>query len=334
MNMGLLDVSPEPEPEFTICREEWGLAWPTHTYIFALLFLFMTVYNVNSTLGLLRGAQKTFRRKKIFILINLLLFFFNFITSFHLFVDPYDSKEHFEIKLPGLFFILFGLRIPCLTASFSLIEISLLETTKIEVYSKKLQDIRYFFAIITTHFVVVVAVHIYLTFNPEKFQLIVICQLFFVAFGTVISVCIIYTYFKIRKHIIIAQRSLNRSFIMRKKEDVMNDTTKTPLQEDNDNDEKSPDNVHLLKPKSPFFDKSLRKLLKIVVMVAASAILCCISIMYSTISMLVKSSIQLQPWPWLIFQTVSRIGELGMVFGMSYLVRRSIFATCVAKIFR
>ena len=321
-----LEVSPEPEPEFAIGRSTWGAAWPAHIYTFSILFLVMTLYNLNSILGLLFGTDKAMRNRTLFIITNTMLLVFNFITSLHLFVDPYESKEHFKIQLPGLFFILFGLRIPCLTASFSYIHISLLEAIKVKVYSKKLQDIRFLVVIITSHFVVVSAIHVYLTFYPDKFQLLVICQIFFVIYGISMSVSFSYAYIKIRTHV----TRTHISVVVRKNEmKDSNDNTDQVLQ-----DKTISSRPSFLRPRSPFYDKCLHKLLKVFIIVTVSTILCCVSMIYSTISMLVKSSFQLQPWPWLIFQTVSRIGELGMVFSMSYLVRRSIFETCVTKVFR
>ena len=138
-----IEVSPEPAPNLTIARIYWGVAWPIHYNTFGIIFAVIMIYSLNSLVALLQSKRK-FQRRRIFIIINILLIYFSLITSLSLFIDPYGSGEHIkEINFRGILFIIIGLRIPCLTASFFLIQISFLEVIKLQLYSKRLQSYRF-----------------------------------------------------------------------------------------------------------------------------------------------------------------------------------------------
>ena len=80
-----IEVSPEPVPNFTIARIEWGVAWPIHYNTFGIIFALIMIYCLNSLVALLQSKRK-FQRRRIFITINILLIYFSLVTSLSLFI--------------------------------------------------------------------------------------------------------------------------------------------------------------------------------------------------------------------------------------------------------
>jgi len=192
--------SPEPEPEFnSMTLSEWGAWWPLHVYLFALLFLFLACYNVNSIAGLM-VTRKPLKKKMLFVFANVMLCSFSTVTSLQLFIDPYGSDMHkLHLMLDGVYFLVFGMKIPCLTSAFSFIYIALIETSKVKLYSRKLHNIKYFTGIVVLHFAVSLAVHIFLIYNQDKFELVIICLSFFLIFSIAISFLFLFNYIKIKR---------------------------------------------------------------------------------------------------------------------------------------
>ena len=260
-----------------------------------------------------------------------MLLFFNFISALHLFINPYESQEHFRIYLPGLLFIFFGIRIPCLTGAFSLILLTLIETTKVQLYSKKLQNIWYLLGIIGIHFVVVVAVHFYLVFHPSQFQLTAICQIFYVIFGTIVSSTVIYSYLKVKQQLL--QEPEQKAYSFKKFKNKISKHLSRKQEEStaalNSSADKNIESANtLLMPRSPFVDKSLNRLFKVSMIISVSGLIYVLAIFYTFITMLSDTNVSMTPWPWLVYQTLARISEVGMVIGMSYISRRNILICC------
>lgn len=190
------DSSPEPEPEFHMAKMIWGGVWYAHVYIFAILFMCLSLYNVNSLIGLVLKA-KHIKKRLIFMFANIMLWSFNLVTSLQLFIDPYGSND--KMKLKGVDFLAFGMKLPCLTCAFSFIYIALIETSKVKLYSRKLHNVKYFIAIVVVHFAVSLTVHLYLIQTQKHFQVVIFCLVFFLLFSLSISCLFLYNYCKIKR---------------------------------------------------------------------------------------------------------------------------------------
>ncbi|XP_057298052.1 uncharacterized protein LOC130628989 [Hydractinia symbiolongicarpus] len=194
-----LKVSPEPAPNFTTAREVLGIAWPLHYIFFGIFFAIFFFYTLINIINLLRSEM--FQRRKIFLFINGMLCFLCFVMASSLFLDPYDSGEHFEeINFHGIVFTIVGLRVPCITASFSLTQISLLEATKLQLYSKKLQSYTFISFVIGFHFILVFTVDVILTVFAGTIVFLLVCQVFFLFIGVVMSATSIYSGLKVISH--------------------------------------------------------------------------------------------------------------------------------------
>ncbi|XP_057313159.1 uncharacterized protein LOC130654566 [Hydractinia symbiolongicarpus] len=319
------DLSPEPEPDFEIAKEVWGDAWPVHFYLFGAIFSLLLLYNINSLLGLYFKTARTIRRRNVFIAINWLLLWFNFSSATHLLIDPYESNEYFNSNLVRKsFFIIHGLRMPCLTASFSLVFISLLETTKLNLYSPRLQDRRYISTLIAIHFITSLTIHLYLVFEPSKFRILIICNVYFILFGTILAVLSAYACYRIIMYIRTSNTNLR---------DMITPSTSRMAMLDMESDlRKSRTSIQKLLDYDPsmsiFADKSLERLLILITIISGSGLVLFSAVVYSLRLLLDNQGDGLLPWPWYIYQTTARCAEAMMVFAMSKISRRSILPHC------
>ena len=143
-------------------------------------------------------SKRKFQRRRIFISINILLIYFCLITSLGLLIDPYDSGEHIkEINFRGILFIIIGLRIPCLTASFFLIQISFLELIKLQLYSKRLHSYRFIFTAIAVHFLLILMLDIFYVLYPNIKIILIVCQAFSMCVGLAVSFTSLYSGIKV-----------------------------------------------------------------------------------------------------------------------------------------
>ena len=327
-----IEVSPEPVPNFTIARIEWGVAWPIHYNTIAIIFALIMIYCLNSLFALLQSKSK-FQRRRIFITINILLIYFSLITSISLFIDPYDSGEHIkEINFRGILFIIIGLRIPCLTASFFLIQISFLEVIKLQLYSKRLQSYRFIFSVITVHFLFILIGDILFVLYANIKVIPIVCQAFSMRLGLFVSFTSAYSGIKVIHHINMNTQSL-RSY---------NSTETSSINLNNQSKKINVNNMEIevdkvkdlksigtkLKGKvmhSPkifiFKDKSVKKIAILEVVTALFGFLLFGTFAFSIIAAFIFTDTTPEPWRWYILQTLFCISESGIILAMAYVVR-------------
>ena len=89
----------------------------------------------------------------------------------------------------GLEFLIYGMKLPCLTSAFGFVYIALMETTKFKPYSEKLHNIKYFTLLVLLHFSVALAVHLSLVLFHKNKQ-VHIFDLFF-SIGTHLFIIIL-----------------------------------------------------------------------------------------------------------------------------------------------
>ena len=197
------EVSPEPGPEFEYARKEWGVAWPIHYFIFAIIFTMLAFFTLNSIVALINNRRKkTFQRHRFFLAINIMLFYLCVVMALSLFIDPYSSGEFIkEINFRGIIYLLITLKYPCLTASFSLVQISLLEILKFTLYSTRLHSLRLIFCIIGIHFsVVLIGGLVMLSIVNATAVVTSSCEILMLSLGVTFSIMSIYSGLKICLH--------------------------------------------------------------------------------------------------------------------------------------
>ena len=201
-----IKISPEPVPNFTIARKELGVSWPIHYNAFGIVFALLMLYTCNSLYALIQSTVK-FQRRRIFIIINICLIYFSLVTSLSLLIDPYDSGEYIEkINFRGILFVFIGLRVPSLTSSFSLIQLSFLEAAKLQLYSPRLQNYRFIICVMTAHFALFLSGYIYLLYMGNGDIFLMVCHSFTFCLGVLISITSIYSGSKV---ILYYKRNLN-----------------------------------------------------------------------------------------------------------------------------
>lgn len=186
----------EPVPDWKEARELWGIAWEFHWIGFGLAF---SALAITSSIALVRAnKKKRFGRKPYVIAINSLLLILGVTRALYLLIDPYESKQN-GIKMPKWFAqFLFNVAFPCLTSSFGLIFLVFLRVAKLQLVSERLTNARYLVGIILVHFAIVLVADIAAAIDYSNVHILfIICQLFFIIWGLLLSATFIYSGLKV-----------------------------------------------------------------------------------------------------------------------------------------
>ncbi|XP_057298053.1 uncharacterized protein LOC130628990 [Hydractinia symbiolongicarpus] len=239
------------------------------------------------------------------------------------------AREVLGIAWP-LHYIFFGLRVPCITASFSLIQISLLEATKLQLYSKRLQSYTFLSVVIGFHFFLVFTADLILTVFAGTTVFLLVCQVFFLFIGVIMSVTCIYSGRKVISHYSQSKINLQQHIGMgslEKKEpskSVSAITSPYIIKKLFGKSNNKPSNIK----KVIFQDKSMRKIAVLSICTAIFSLGISASILYSFTLTTTKTPDAMR---WFVLQNLLRISEGGMVATMAYIVRRNISFSCCKR---
>ena len=189
------DPQSEPVPNWEEARELWGIAWEFHWIGFGVAF---SVLAITSLIALVQAHKKRgFGRKPFVLAIHSLLLFLGVTRALYLLIDPYESKQN-GIGIPRwVAQFLFNIAFPCLTSSFGLIFIVFLRVSKLRLVPKSL-NARVLVAVILFHFALVLVADIAAAIDYENVViLLIICQLFFIIWGLLMSATFIYSGLKV-----------------------------------------------------------------------------------------------------------------------------------------
>lgn len=189
------DPQSEPVPNWEEARELWGIAWEFHWIGFGVAF---SVLAITSSIALVQAHKKRgFGRKPFVLAINSLLLILGVTRALYLLIDPYESKQN-GIGIPRwVAQFLFNIAFPCLTSSFALIFIVFLRVSKFRLVPKSL-NARVLVAVIVFHFALVLVADIAAAIDYGNVViLLIICQLFFIIWGLVLSATFIYSGLKV-----------------------------------------------------------------------------------------------------------------------------------------
>ena len=197
-----MDVSPEPTPYWPPALRKWGALWHLHIFCLGAIFLAIGFWNIHTiSLLLLRRRQSPSRTFKCFITTNTLLAYFNLTRGSCLLLDPYNSNVHNLSVSKGTAFFFWGLTVPCFTASFMLINMALLDVTKVQLYSSHLQNFKFISAVVLFHFLLVSTVDLVTIFFPTLYWLLYVCQVFFLLLGLAVAGAILYSGCKVLRRV-------------------------------------------------------------------------------------------------------------------------------------
>lgn len=296
----------EPIPEWDLALSVWSWGWDVHWIGIGCLFMLLALYAVWSILIVTR---QTSRRRRVFsIFIDAILFVFGISRGLFLFINPYESPQcHVIPTCPILFSrLLFATGLPCLTAAFSLVHLMFLKVMKLKVYPGKVQNWKFLLAIVTIHFLLAYFIECIVYIYARWQVLVLICQVFYIVFSIALSTSFLYAGLKIIKyvnrttgHVVrMGQRSVGRE------------------------DSSGSRRRRQLKPYSP----NVTKLVKITYITAVLGLVSCALQIYAIFGIykLYRSAtmVRPKPVPWLVFQSMFRLVELGAGLTMAYVSPR------------
>lgn len=283
----------EPGPNWPVAKQLWGIAWEFHWVGFGVLF---SILAVRSFLVLAQvKTRQGFGRKPLFMAINALLFILGATRALFLLLDPYSSGDN-GFKIPAWGSKLFyGIAFPCLTSSFCLIHLAFLEVAKIQVGSKRLQNVRFLGGIIAAHFVVVITAETATAIKPKLAPLLIVCQSFFILWSLVLSASFIYSGLKV---ILKAHR----------------------VQKQLETIELGGENAAKMTRKTR--NTRTSKVAKVTFATSILGFVCCGLQIYSMFGVyaLYNKVVNPSPWPWWAFQTCFRLVEFSMACTIAYSV--------------
>lgn len=182
---------PEPTPDWKSAKDEWKWAWHLHCYGFTLLFMMLSFHTALSLVALRRRIKSHCR----YVALNSLLLLLGLSRAVYLLFERYESLQTFPTPLSRL---LFGVAFPCLTSSYSLIQLVVMRVTKVPTSNeKRMRSYTILAFVITSHFSVVIVVDVTVAYKNSLKLLLLICQAVFITWGLVLSFTFIYSSFRL-----------------------------------------------------------------------------------------------------------------------------------------
>ncbi|XP_022248855.1 uncharacterized protein LOC111087221 [Limulus polyphemus] len=280
----------EPGPAWKKAKITWGLAWDVHVYMMGSLFTLLAVYSFVSVLRL-----KTFVRllsRGYFMSLNIMMFFMGVSRAVYLLYDPYNLQGKYPAVLA---YFVFNSGYPFLTSAFSILFLALLQATKVELLSPKIQKPSILAGIIIFHFSFSLTTDILVGSFVKAGILLFVCQVMFCMWSLFLSVGYFHIFSK-----------LYRAALRKQSEMIRVTFTKLHI-----------DGAKLPK-KLP--RPTLGLAVKVTLVTAVFGLMMTALQLYGIIrvySVFVKN--KPEPWPWWAYQLGCRILELAMCLTMSFI---------------
>lgn len=182
-------ASTEPEPHWPTAFEEYGPAWELHVYACAGMFLFIAVVTGSSMLFYLK-SRRTLKQGILTFTLQCLLLLFTSLRSLCLFINPYRTIAHLPSEV---FTIIWSLALPGLTASFSVLLLVFLDTTKMTLGPPVFQKLPVLMTFTACHFAIVMASDVVCITSSACKPMLMFCQLLFIIYGILLSIGYLYT---------------------------------------------------------------------------------------------------------------------------------------------
>ncbi|XP_076313482.1 uncharacterized protein LOC143226427 [Tachypleus tridentatus] len=280
----------EPGPQWKKAKTTWGLAWDVHVYMMGSLFTLLAVYSFVSVLRL-----KTFVRllsRGYFMSLNIMMFFMGVSRAVYLLYDPYNLQGKYPAVLA---YFVFNSGYPFLTSAFSILFLALLQATKVELLSPKIQKPSVLAGIIIFHFSFSLTTDILVGSFVKAGILLFVCQVMFCMWSLFLSVGYFHIFSK-----------LYRAALRKQSEMIRVTFTKLHI-----------DGAKLPK-KLP--RPTLGLAVKVTFVTAIFGLMMTALQLYGIIrvyGVFVKN--KPEPWPWWAYQLGCRILELAMCLTMSFI---------------
>jgi hypothetical protein len=176
-------VQPEPNPNWPEAKLEWKAAWETHIYIFAIAFAviaFTAVY-------LLTIRKEGKYRKRYFGTLQVLLVIVGLTRFLSLVVDPYMSND--PVTLPvALHRFVFGLALPCLLSAFSLVFLTLIQTSRVSFIHRNVINWKVITTLCSLHFIANTVAELLVSYNIEPRIVLLLCNSYVCLWGLLLFI--------------------------------------------------------------------------------------------------------------------------------------------------
>lgn len=295
-------VAAEPIPDWGPALRTWKWAWDLHWIGFGSLFTLFAIYSFIAFIETISIKRRT-KRGKLSLVITSLLVIFGLVRGLFLFINPYETKQcNLLPKCPIIVTrILFGIALPCITASFSLVHYAFLQVIKLKLYPERLQSGKFLTGVIVFHFSLSIFAETMVSLFADWKTLGILCQSFYIVFYFCLSISFIYSGGKIVKSV-----QKNHAHVIR--------LGVTSVRTGADG------KVEAYRP-------NVSKLVKITYITVFLGFASCALQLYSIIgvnNMYLDRAKPPKPWPWLIFQTLYRAVEFAAACTLAYVGPRQV----------
>lgn len=117
INWGKADSRAEPQPEWSLAIDTWGIAWDLHQYGLGVCYGLVGFCALVAFVKVLKSNAAA-RQKKVSLVVLSQIVLFGFSRCVFLCVDAYNSKQYLHITVLNL---IWGIGQPCLITAFMLI---------------------------------------------------------------------------------------------------------------------------------------------------------------------------------------------------------------------
>ena len=179
----IADTNPEPRPEWSTAIKIWGKAWYLHIYLFAVVYISIAV---TSGVGLVDDVLSGQSIKGLKLALYLSLLFFGFSRAMILLVDPYSSLGTLE---PLSAYIMWSLGFPCVLTALGLLLLVFIDATNmVNVAPPRFQKLSTALGVMVVNAIIAVGTDIIFLLTQKLFILMIICHLYFVLFGVILTI--------------------------------------------------------------------------------------------------------------------------------------------------
>lgn len=177
------ETNPEPRPEWATAIRTWGKAWDLHIYLFSVVYILIAV---TSAVGLVDDVLAGHRIKGLKLALYLSLLFFCFSRAIILLVDPYSSSGTLD---PFSAYITWSMGFPCVLTALGLLLLVFIDATDMtNVAPPRFQKLSTALGVTVINAIIVVVTDIIFILIQKLFVLIIICHLYFVIFGVILTI--------------------------------------------------------------------------------------------------------------------------------------------------
>ena len=176
-------TSAEPRPQWSTAIKIWGKAWYLHIYLFAVVYISIAV---TSGVGLVDDVLSGQSIKGLKLALYLSLLFFGFSRAMILLVDPYSSLGTLE---PLSAYIMWSLGFPCVLTALGLLLLVFIDATNmVNVAPPRFQKLYTALGVMVVSAIIAVGTDLIFLLTQKLFILMIICHLYFVLFGVILTI--------------------------------------------------------------------------------------------------------------------------------------------------